>query len=174
MKWSLAQNITSSTKKHAHSNLWCFHLVNTYKHTHTHSVPSSSEFLTYAYSHYSDVTMVKTASQITSLTIVYSTVYSGVDQRKYQSSAPLAFVGGIHRLPVNSPHKHKGPVTQEMFPFDDVIMQTISGDGFLPGSYALHCKHVILLTKIVLPRILTYWGPVSLHSRLGLSLFWLR
>ena len=32
------------------------------------------------------------ASQITSLTIVYSTVYSGADQRKHESSALLAFV----------------------------------------------------------------------------------
>ena len=60
------------------------------------------------------------ASQITSLTIVYSLVYSGADQRKHQSSASLAFVRGIHRWPVNSPHK--GPVTRKMFPFDDVIM----------------------------------------------------
>ena len=45
------------------------------------------------------------ASQITSLTIVYSTVYSDADQWKYQSSASLAFVRGIHRGPVNSPHK---------------------------------------------------------------------
>ena len=37
------------------------------------------------------------ASQITSLTIVYSTIYSGADQRKRQSSASLAFVKGIHR-----------------------------------------------------------------------------
>ena len=60
------------------------------------------------------------ASQITSLMIVYSTVYSGTDQRSHQSSAPLAFVRGIHRWPVNSPYK--GPVTRKMFPFDDVIM----------------------------------------------------
>ena len=45
------------------------------------------------------------ASQITSLTIVYSTVYSGAVQRKYLSSPSLAFVRGIHRWPVNSPHK---------------------------------------------------------------------
>ena len=45
------------------------------------------------------------ASQITSLTIVYSSVYSGTDERKYQSSASLAFLRGIHRGPVNSPHK---------------------------------------------------------------------
>ena len=62
------------------------------------------------------------ASQITSLAIVYSTVYLGKDQRKHQSSASLAFVvrGIIHRSQVNSPHK--GPVTQKMFPFDNVIM----------------------------------------------------
>ena len=40
--------------------------------------------------------------------------------RKHQSSASLAFVRGIHRGPVNSPHKW--PVTRKMFPLDDVIM----------------------------------------------------
>ena len=49
-----------------------------------------------------------------------SPLIQGADQRKCQSSASLAFVRGIHRGPVNSPHK--GPVTQKMFPFDDVIM----------------------------------------------------
>ena len=70
--------------------------------------------------HYGDVTMGAIGPQITSLTVVYSTVYSDVDQRKHQSSASLAFVRGIHRGPVNSPHKW--PVTRKMFPFDDVIM----------------------------------------------------
>ena len=68
--------------------------------------------------HYNDVIMGAIASQIISLTIVYSTVYSDADQRKYQSSASLAFVRGIHRWPVNSPHKW--PVTRKMFPFHDV------------------------------------------------------
>ena len=58
--------------------------------------------------------------QITSLTIVYSSVYSGADQRNHQSSASLAIVRGIHRWPVNS--LHKGPVARKIFPFDDVIM----------------------------------------------------
>ena len=70
--------------------------------------------------HYSDVIVGTIASQITSLAIVYSTVYWSADQRKHQSSAPLTFVRGIHRRPVNSPHKW--PVTRKMFPFDDVIM----------------------------------------------------
>ena len=47
--------------------------------------------------HYGDVIIGAIASQITSLTIVYSTVYSDADQRKHQSSASLAFVLGIHR-----------------------------------------------------------------------------
>ena len=62
------------------------------------------------------------ASQITSLTIVYSTVYSGADQIKIQSSASLAFVRGLHPGPVNSPHKR--PVTREMLPVDDIIMES--------------------------------------------------
>ena len=52
--------------------------------------------------------------------IFYSTVYSDTHQRKHQSPASLAFMRGIHRWPVNSPHK--GPVLQIMFPFDNVIM----------------------------------------------------
>ena len=72
------------------------------------------------FTHYNDVLMSAMTSQITSLTIVYSTVYSGTDDRKHQSSASLAFVREIHRWPANSPHK--GPVTRKMFPFDDVIM----------------------------------------------------
>ena len=52
--------------------------------------------------------------------IAYSTVYSGTDERSHQSSASLAFVWGIHRWLMNSPHK--GQVTPKMFPFDDVIM----------------------------------------------------
>ena len=71
---------------------------------------------------HSDVIMGEMASQITSLTIVYSTVYSGADQRKHQSFASLAFVRGIHRCPINSPHK--GLVTRKRFSFDDVIMDT--------------------------------------------------
>ena len=67
---------------------------------------------------YNDVVKGAMAPQITSLTIIYSTVDSGTEQRKHQSSALLAFVRGIHRWPVNSPHKR--PVARKMF--DDVIM----------------------------------------------------
>ena len=73
--------------------------------------------------HHSDVKMSTMASQITCVTIVYSTVCSGADQRKRQSSASLASARGIYRMPVNSPHKW--PVTRKIFPFDDVIMERI-------------------------------------------------
>ena len=62
------------------------------------------------------------ASQITNVWIVYWTVCAGQDQRKLQSSASLAFVRGIHRWAVNSPHK--GPVTWKLFPFDGVFIST--------------------------------------------------
>ena len=48
-------------------------------------------------SHYADVIMIEIASQITSLTVVYSIVNSGAGQSKHQSPASLAFVWGIHR-----------------------------------------------------------------------------
>ena len=63
--------------------------------------------------HYNAVIMGAIASQITSLTIVYSIVYSDADQRKHQSSASLAFVSGNSPGPLNSPHKW--PVTRKMF-----------------------------------------------------------
>ena len=77
--------------------------------------PTSSEHAFY-------IPMGAMASQITSLTIVYSTVSSGADQRNNQSSASLAFMGGIHWWPVNSLHKR--PVTPKKFPFDDIIMKS--------------------------------------------------
>ena len=92
------------------------------------------------------------ASQITSRTIVYSTVYSGPDQRKHQSSAALAFVRGIHRWPANSPHKW--PVKRKMFPFDGVIMRYVfchPGASFTNGDRSLaetasRVWHVLVVT----------------------------
>ena len=70
--------------------------------------------------HYNDVIMGAMASQITSLTIIYSSIYSDADERKHQSSVSLAFVQGIHWWPVNSLYKR--PVTWKMFLFDDIFM----------------------------------------------------
>ena len=95
--------------------------------------------------HYNDVIMEAMASRITSLTIVYSIVYSDADQRKHQSSATLAFVWGIHRGSVNSPHKW--PVTRKMFPFDDVIMNRhvlviLKASALLSLWVAMYCLHI--------------------------------
>ena len=86
----------------------------------TRVTETSATMTNHILEHYCDVTMSAMASQITGLTIVYSTVHSGADQRNHQSSASLAFVRGIHWWPVNS--LHKWSVTQKLFPFDDVIM----------------------------------------------------
>ena len=75
-----------------------------------------------AHVHYNYVIISTMASEVTSITIVYSIVYSGTEERKHQRSVSLAFVRWINRWPVNSPHK--GPITRKMFPFDDVIMLT--------------------------------------------------
>ena len=88
--------------------------------------------------HYSDVIIGGIASQITSLTIVYSALYSGADQRKHQNSTSLAFVWGIPRWSVNSPHK--GPVTRKMFLFDDVIMD---------NNGKAHTSHLMMMTRWV-------------------------
>ena len=72
------------------------------------------------------------------VSIVYSTICSGADQRKHHSSMSLAFARGIYRWPVNSPHI--GPVIQKMFPFDDVIMFT-GNQEHLPC-----CWDVVIMT----------------------------
>ena len=101
--------------------------------------------------HFSDIIMGAMACQITSLTIVYSAVYSVADQRKHQSSASLAFVRRINRSPVNSPHKW--PVTRKMFPFDDVIMIWRLNHLFPHGTF----DGVIMGPLVTsLPFILTY------------------
>ena len=69
----------------------------------------------------SDVIMGAMVSQITSLTTVYSTVYSGAENIKAPRHWPLCGPW-IHRGPVNAPYKW--PVTRKMFPLDDVIMTT--------------------------------------------------
>ena len=99
-------------------------------------------------------------SQIANLTIIYSTVYSGANQRKHQSSASLAFVRGIHRWPVNSPHK--GPVTRKVFPFDDVIMnkaQSVWIFLFL-GFFIFQ----IIAKTICYSKIITIWDNTDMRQ----------
>ena len=123
------------------SSLWlCFHVKQyllSKRHNSASSITLETETLGFRNEHhsfnttwhYGDVMMRVMASQITSLTIVYSTVYSCVDQRKHQSSASLAFVKGIRRWPVIS--QRKGPVSRKMFPLDEVIMVLFSPVVFL-------------------------------------------
>ena len=68
----------------------------------------------------SDFIMIRMASPITGVSIVYPAASFSIDKIKHWSSVSLAFVRGIHLGPVN--YLHNGPVMRKMFPFDDVIM----------------------------------------------------
>ena len=82
----------------------------------------SLHMITISFKHYNDVIMSTTASQITSLTIVYSTIYLFRHRPKKTSKLCITgLVREIHQLPVNSPHKRS--VTGKMFPFDDIVMK---------------------------------------------------
>ena len=105
--------------------------------------------------HYIDVIMSTVTSQITSFSIVCSAVCSDANQRKHQSSVSLAFVRGIHRSPVNSPHK--GPVPRKMFPFDDIIMYYIW--YITPKHNLLWLKWNIFATVLILRAI---WQKLAL------------
>ena len=98
------------------------------------------------------------ASQITSLTVVYTTLYSEEDKRKHQSSASLAFVWGIHRWPVNSPHKWS--VRWRMLPFDDVIMY-VSHRRIL-NSLNLECWSVYMRLRYVIQWYTIPWATKTL------------
>ena len=109
---------------------------------------STNDKVIFNNSHYGDVIMGAIASQIISLTIVCSTVYSDADERRHQSSASLAFVWGIRRGPVNSPHKW--PVTRKMFPFDDVIMCAAKcGSGLDCMDTGKRLSSTLFTTKLV-------------------------
>ena len=95
------------------------------------------------------------ASQITGLMIVYSTVYSGADHIKHQSSASLAFLRGIQRWPVNS--LHRGPVTRKMLPFVDVIMSMLKHWSCISRldtaeSMGIKCDSSTLNSSNILPQ----------------------
>ena len=98
-----------------------------------------SQNTTYHTPHFNDVIMGTIASQIISLTIVYSIVHSGADQKQHQSSTSLDFVRGFHPGPVNSPHKW--PVTRKTFPFSDVIMHCHQYTKYI--STWMNTKYVI-------------------------------
>ena len=107
--------------------------------------------------HFSDVIMGAVASKITGVSMVCSTVCSGADLRKHHSSAPQSFVTGIHRRPVNSPHK--GPVMRKNFPFDDITIYKF--------SRALSWKTSLCLESNI-SRNLFFWAQFSISQH------WLR
>ena len=82
-------------------------------------------FQTILMHHYYDVIMGAIASQITSLAVVYSTVYSAQIKENIKAPRHWPLCGEFYRRPVNSPHKW--PVTRKMFPFDDFIMWVFCG-----------------------------------------------
>ena len=106
------------------------------------------------------VIMSMVVSQITSLTIVYSTVYSGPDQRKHQSSTLLAIPRGIHRWAGNFPHK--GPVMWKMFPLDDVIMGCWFNINMLSYQYRKsHCGDKTIIRSSYLHDGISYTGKMT-------------
>ena len=95
--------------------------------------------------HYGDDIMSAMASQITGVSIVCSTIWSGADQRKHQSSMSLAFARGIHQWSVDSPHKV--PVTRKVLLFDDISMiPALALEGLIGLSLEIH---TVLKTKIL-------------------------
>ena len=113
--------------------------------------------------HYNNFIMGTMTSQITDVSIAYSTICSGADQRNHQSSASLAYVWEIHRWPVNSPRK--GPVTRKMFPFDCIMMTSDSELWPQPRTSALICIWfcsseiwVIIGLEMNEDFSLTHWG----------------
>ena len=117
------------------------------------------------------------ACQITSLTIVCSTDYSGVDQRKHQSYASLAFVRGIHRWPAN--FSHKWQVTRKIFPFNDVIMtqrKFFKGKGnpaFICRTieYIHQCYVVVMHASFIARRAGLLWSQQDFEWRWSVPLF---
>ena len=96
---------------------------------------------------------------------LFTQTFIQADQRKHESSASLAFVRGIHRWPVNSPHKWT--VTRKMFPFDDVIITwivcMIHGMYCVNQSFQSHkplCKPII----VILSRPVRINYPWNLHK----------
>ena len=110
--------------------------------------------------HYSDVIMSAMVTQITGVSIVCSIVGSGAYQGKHQRSTSLAFVRGIHRWLVNSPHK--GPVTRKMFPFDDVMMKLLVRDT--QRGNCIHCSYISSSMPSIIASYLMTWLLSSMND----------
>ena len=72
----------------------CYVSFHIYNKLYTGNLQAGAAIMGFNITHYGNVIMGAIVSEITSLMIVYSTVYSDADQRKHQSSTSLAFVTG--------------------------------------------------------------------------------
>ena len=66
---------------------------------------------------YNDAILTATVSQINSLVIVYSTVYSGADLKKTSKLSVTALC--VDNSPVTGEFPAQRPVTRKIFPFND-------------------------------------------------------
>ena len=137
-------NVKSSITGWAHTQSHLCRAMHHHKETALYLTLLRMCFFVHPTVHYDDVIMSAMAPQITKPAIVYSSVYSGADQRKHHSSASLAFVMGIHQWPVNSPHE--GTVMRKMFPFDDVTM-TLFSSVVLCISLWIYCYTLPMIHK---------------------------
>ena len=117
--------------------------------------------------HYNDIIMTTVASQITSLTVVCSTVYSDTDQRKYQSSASLAFVWGIRRdrwIP-----RTNGQLRGKYFMFYTLWINMVSGNCH---KKAIQQKKLVTMSNRKLTDILLYYKDwkASINGEKGVRL----
>ena len=115
--------------------------------------------------YYCDVIMGTITSQITS-SWLFTQSFFQAEIKKHQSPASLAFVQGIHRWPVNSPHK--GPITRKMLPFDDVIMKPLyTACHGMESRCQCHCFVSRLMDNYVNVNKI----PLKIHKR-PLATFW--
>ena len=128
-RWLIARKFDRLVGSHAAEALVKFKSVHCFKTPNLHSSEESDALFDLAlrriliFYHYNDVMMTAMASQITSLTMFTQRfIQAQINENTKASRHWRHFVKGIHRWPVNSPHE--GPVTREVFPFDDVIMMT--------------------------------------------------
>ena len=110
-------------------------------------------------SHFSYIILSAMTSQITRVSTVCPTVCPSADQRKPQSSASLVFVWEIHWWSVDSPHK--GPVIRKMFPFDDVIMLSLSGwTSWLYLLYHYRQSKAVRL-HLIMKIVILFWSIIE-------------
>ena len=110
------------------------------------------------------------ASQIISITILHSTFYSGVDQRKHQSPASMAFVRGI----VPGEFQAQRPVTRSFDVFFDLRLNKQSSEESWDGwfetpSRPLWC-HCNVTCQVVNPRWRESILTVVIHNYLCTNL----